>query len=355
MTGSESQIVPVSTVPAGSLSFLLQAKQYLAQAFDFSDIRSIRDKAEAIRQYAKAQGEGLAIQNKAAEVKIRAERRAGELLSDAVSAGNPQLSQSGTIALKDVGISRNQSSRWQQEASVPDERFEQYVKEMNESARELTSSGLQSLAKSIRNVGRNDIVVSESSAIDDLNSILKTGKKFGCIYADPPWKYGNQKTRAATDNHYPTMTVEDIAALPIEKLAADDAHLHLWTTNGFLPESFQLMTDWGFEYRSCYVWVKPQMGIGNYWRVSHEFMLLGIRGNAKKFHDHSLMSWGEFSRSKHSRKPDEVRAMIERASAGPYLELFGRQAVKNWTVWGNQVADREDELFDEAEEEVAAA
>jgi N6-adenosine-specific RNA methylase IME4 len=165
------------------------------------------------------------------------------------------------------------------------------------------------------------------------------GLKFGTIYADPPWQYGNQATRASTDNHYSTMTIDDLCAMPIEQFAADDAHLHLWTTNAFLRDAYDVMKAWGFEYRSCFVWCKPQMGIGNYWRVSHEFLLLGIRGNAKRFNDHGLMSWAEIDREKHSAKPQQVRRMIEKASPGPYLELFGREVVGGWTVFGNQVDD----------------
>lgn len=161
---------------------------------------------------------------------------------------------------------------------------------------------------------------------------------FGCVYADPPWQYGNQSTRAATGNHYGTMTNEDLCEMPVSELAAADAHLHLWTTNAFIQEAFQVIEAWGFEYRSMFIWVKPQMGIGNYWRVSHEIMLLGIRGNAKRFNDKSLKSWVEASRTKHSAKPECVRIMIEKASHGPYLELFGRKEVPGWTVFGNQIS-----------------
>ena len=161
---------------------------------------------------------------------------------------------------------------------------------------------------------------------------------FGCVYADPPWQYGNQATRASTDNHYGTMAIGDLCEMPVSELVADDAHLHLWTTNSFIREAFQLIEAWGFEYRSMFVWVKPQMGIGNYWRVSHEIMLLGIRGNAKRFNDRSLKSWHEASRTKHSAKPEAVRGMIEKASGGPYLELFGRSEVPGWTVFGNQIS-----------------
>lgn len=168
------------------------------------------------------------------------------------------------------------------------------------------------------------------------------GLKFGCIYADPPWQYGNQATRAATDNHYDTMTIQQLCDMPVAEVAADDAHLHLWTTNAFLQDAFKVMAAWGFEYRSCYVWVKPQMGIGNYWRVSHEFMLLGIRGNAKRFLNHSQPSWGQFDRTKHSAKPEQIRQIIEFCSPGPFLEIFGRTRSPGWTVLGNQV---EENLF----------
>jgi N6-adenosine-specific RNA methylase IME4 len=134
------------------------------------------------------------------------------------------------------------------------------------------------------------------------------------------------------------MTVDEIAALPVAQLADDKAHLHLWTTNAFLPHAFRVVEAWGFEYRSLFVWCKPEMGLGNYWRVSHELLLLGVRGDCP-FYDHSLRSWKEMTRrGKHSEKPEQVRHMIEKASPGPYLELFGRQAVKGWKVWGNQIS-----------------
>lgn len=179
-------------------------------------------------------------------------------------------------------------------------------------------------------------------SVSDLETLIDRGLKFGTIYADPPWQYGNQGTRASTGNHYEGMSVEEIAALPIDKLAADNAHLHLWTTNAFLFDCKKIMENWGFEYKSCLVWVKPQMGIGNYWRVSHEFMLLGIRGQCP-FMDRSQMSWVQESRTKHSSKPETIRKMIEVVSPGPYLELFGRRIADGWVVWGDQI---ERTLFD---------
>lgn len=177
----------------------------------------------------------------------------------------------------------------------------------------------------------------EGRKVFDFEALVRNGEKFGCIYADPPWLYDNQGTRAATGNHYGGMTVDELCALPVRDIAADDAHLHLWTTNGFLFECPRIFDAWGFEFRSSFVWVKPQMGIGNYWRNSHEFLLTAIRGNAKRFNDKALKSWLECDRGVHSAKPEQVRHFIERASPGPYLEMFARSGASNWTVWGNQI------------------
>lgn len=171
----------------------------------------------------------------------------------------------------------------------------------------------------------------------DFAALARAGEKFGTVYADPPWLYDNQGTRAATGNHYGGMTVAELCELPVRDIVADDAHLHLWTTNGFLFECPKIFAAWGFEFRSSFVWVKPQMGIGNYWRNSHEFLLTAIRGDAKRFNDHSIMSWLECERGLHSAKPEQVRHFIERASPGPFLEMFARSGSPNWTVWGNQI------------------
>lgn len=159
---------------------------------------------------------------------------------------------------------------------------------------------------------------------------------YSTIYADPPWSYSNKATRSAASGQYDTMPVDDICRLPVADLAAENAHLHLWTTNAFLFEARRVMEAWGFTYKSVFVWAKPQMGIGNYWRVSHEFMLFGMKGKLP-FQSRRLKSWAAINRTKHSRKPDEVRQMIEEASPGPRIELFAREQFRDWDVFGNEV------------------
>lgn len=173
--------------------------------------------------------------------------------------------------------------------------------------------------------------------VTDLATLLADGQRFGTIYADPPWSYANRGTRGAAHGHYQGMTLEALAALPVGDLAAPDAHLHLWITSPLLLEAGRLFQAWGFEYVSSFVWEKDRLGLGNYWRINHEILLLGVRGQARSFRARNLPSVARLPRRKHSAKPEEIRQMIEQASPGPYLELFGRRTAPGWTVYGDQV------------------
>lgn len=187
-----------------------------------------------------------------------------------------------------------------------------------------------------------DIEIAEHPSIAaDLNALVDAGHKFRTVLADPPWRYSNTSSRAAAENHYRTMTVEQICGEPVRQLVTDQAHLHLWTTNAFLESAFEVIRAWGFDYKSCLVWAKPQIGLGNYWRVSHEFLLLGVRGRLR-FGRNDVASWVVAPRTRHSRKPFRFRELIEQVSPGPYLELYGREEQPNtsWTVYGNQVERR---------------
>lgn len=179
--------------------------------------------------------------------------------------------------------------------------------------------------------------------VDRLDDLVAAGRTYGTVYADPPWRY-DQSPRGAAAHHYPTMTVDELAALPVGRLAAPDSHIHLWATHSFYAEALRLMAAWGFEYRSLFVWVKPQLGMGHYWRSSSEFLIFGLRGRAP-FRDRSVPNWMCVPRGRHSEKPDVFRSLVSLVSPGPYLELFGRKSVPdpNWTVFGNEVRENVDD------------
>jgi len=329
-----------------SASALLPADKagaQLATMTNIHDVREVRDKAEAVVAYCKARGRKHREQNAAAHVKILAECRLGELLAemdrakpgDNLRQGPKSHDVTTGPTLTTLGIGKMQSSRWQQMAKVSAEVRNAHIEHILASPNaELTSKGVWRLgAPGIVPDGIEDHGTYPTT---DLQALIDQDRTFGTVYADPPWQYGNQGTRSATDTQYPTMKLDDICALPVGDLAAQRSHLHLWTTNAFLFDARKVLEAWGFEYKSCFVWVKPQLGIGNYWRVSHEFILLGVRGGLT-FSDKGQTSWMQHDRLKHSQKPYAIRNLVEKVSPAPRIELFGRTLVEGWTVWGNEV------------------
>ncbi|KRQ26408.1 hypothetical protein AOT83_19110 [Mycobacteroides sp. H001] len=178
--------------------------------------------------------------------------------------------------------------------------------------------------------------------------------RYRTFVADPPWRYQNTSSRGAAENHYDTMSIDDIRALTVvADSAADDAHLYLWSTSPHLPEAFSVMEAWGFEYRTQLMWMKPQMGMGNYFRVGTEIVLFGTRGDAEvpvELGDEQEGAGFISPRRKHSQKPSEFPEMVMDLSPGPYMELFSRcnrtrdidaecgctKCRFGWAVWGNQ-------------------
>jgi len=55
--------------------------------------------------------------------------------------------------------------------------------------------------------------------------ITNTDKKYNIIYADPPWRYSDNGCNGAAENHYSTMSIGDICALPVKDIAAADCVL----------------------------------------------------------------------------------------------------------------------------------
>ena len=331
---------------SNQLAHLMKAKRELALVTRIDEVKEIRDKAEALRVYAKQAGESLEMQNNCAEIKIRAERRAGELLKESGrkkgETDKKIMFHDGTLSptLKKLGIERKQSMRWQIIANIPERIFEQHVQETMARAKtgdtgaELTTVGVLRLAKIQQRRQKQKRYGSKKYKATPL-SALPTNH-YGTIYADPPWPYGNQASRAAAVNHYPTMSIDEICRLPVLERAKTQAHLWLWTTNSFLREAFTVIDAWGYDYKSTLVWVKPQLGLGNYLRVSHEFLLLASRGNlAGRATDQR--SWVVHDRLEHSKKPKVFRTIVEKISLGPYLELFARTTADGWDSWGNGI------------------
>jgi N6-adenosine-specific RNA methylase IME4/ParB-like chromosome segregation protein Spo0J len=162
---------------------------------------------------------------------------------------------------------------------------------------------------------------------------------FELILADPPWMYGSPDSPFAPEQHYPTMPLDEIKALRLP--AAEDCILFLWSVSCLLPEAFEVISAWGFRYRSHLVWVKNGIGPGVWLRQRHELLLVATRGHiSPPERPDRVDSVIEAPRGRHSEKPDAAYERIERMYPHlPKLEMFARGNPRpGWAIWGNQAA-----------------
>lgn len=183
--------------------------------------------------------------------------------------------------------------------------------------------------------------------------------KYRTIVADPPWRYtrdpGSLRARRdaqpkgrgrQAEDHYDTLTTEQIAALPVADVAADEAHLYLWVTNPLLTDQRPdikgalsapaIARAWGFEPKTLLTWVKPGIGPGWYFRGATEHVLFAVRGGLGIPAAERLRNVFEAPRGCHSAKPDLFYDLVEQVSPAPRLEMFARRARFGWDYWGDE-------------------
>jgi N6-adenosine-specific RNA methylase IME4 len=161
----------------------------------------------------------------------------------------------------------------------------------------------------------------------------ETPLTFPTIVIDPPWRYDNVATRGAAEDHYPTMSLGELADLDIP--GTNNAHVYLWVTNAFLADGFDLLAAWGYRYKTTLTWCKPQIGLGNYFRNNTEHVLFGVRGSLST-NANDIGTWFVADRGQHSAKPESFYDLVERSSPGPFLEMFARRRRFGWHTWGDE-------------------
>lgn len=195
----------------------------------------------------------------------------------------------------------------------------------------------QQVRRSEREARREEVRHENTEKVKELSSPLEAQGLFQTIVIDPAWDWGdegdvNQFGRARPDYH--TMPLEEIAELPIARIADENCHLYLWVTNRSLPKAFQLMDKWCFRYITCLTWVKPSIGMGNYFRGQTEQVLFGVKGS-QGLKRHDVGTYFEAPRGyRHSEKPDRFYEIVESCSYAPYIDIFGRKEREGWAVWG---------------------
>ena len=318
-----------------SLTVLDNATRMLAEISSVQDAVKLINLAEAAKYYAKKAELGLESQNYAASIKVRAQRKAGEILlqmKKAEASGSNQYQEtsrpmSAPPTYQDLGIKYNDASNWQNMAKVPEEVIEDYIETTKTNDREVTTAGA---VRTARGYYSDESVKNTPELPSD---------KYRVIYADPPWKYGNTMpdTMGVQDNHYPLMSIDQLCEMKIKDIAEDDAVLFIWVTSPILEESFQVIKAWGFKYKASFVWDKIKHVMGHYNSVRHEFLLVCTKGSCTPDVLKLFDSVVSIERTEHSEKPEYFREIIDTIyTNGRRIELFARRNTEGWGGYGNE-------------------
>jgi N6-adenosine-specific RNA methylase IME4 len=319
----------------------------VAEAKTVDEAKDIRDKAIAMQAYAR-QAKNKDLEADALEIRMRATRRIGAMMEEQKKTVGLASGREGKR--KSLGLPENPSDRPTLSQGID--------KSLAHSARKLAAlseeafertvdDGRSALSDVVRNAMRADAGearrATRTARLSD--APLPSGHRYAVILADPPWKFdlhGSDYDRGA-EQHYPVMETEDIRALPVADITAPDTVLFMWTTSPHLPDAMRVVDAWGFEYVTCAVWVKDKPGLGHWVRNQHELLLIARRGMARTpLPANRPPSVIAAPRREHSRKPDEVYAVIERMFPElPRVELFARARRSGWDAWG-----KETEKFD---------
>jgi N6-adenosine-specific RNA methylase IME4 len=328
------------------------ARKALAEARQVDEVKDIRDKAVAMAAYAR-QAKNKDLEADAVEIRMRATRRLGEMMEGqkkTVGLNKGQLRRGSNSDPRDErptlasqGIDKHLADDARKFCAMTEEGFERAVEE----SRERVAHGEREILQTAKEIRARKAAeryaerVTRIAEIAEGNSALPTDRRFPVIYADPAWHfepYSEITANSQPSHHYPTMSLDEICALPVSALATDDAVLFLWTTAPHLEEAIQVIKAWGFNYATNIVWVKDKIGTGYYVRNQHELLLIATRGDLPAplpaQRPPSVIS---SPRREHSRKPDEAYALIERMYPElPKIELFARHARQGWACWGNE-------------------
>lgn len=312
------------------------ARRAIEKAASVDEAKSIRDKAEALRIYARQSGESLVIQNRCAEIKIRAERRAGEILARmekhrGAGTKRARFREGTALKLSDLGISKQQSHRWQKMASIPEVELESFIAKLTSEKRELTSISVLRFAWEIERQSRESSTA-ETPFYHPLRSLI--GKKvFSTVVVSPPWEAfegGLPTGRGETPLQF---SPDQLVTLPVSELTASDAHLYLWVTNKTLRNGFRCAESWGFRYRTCLTWLKPILGKGHYFRSSTEHVLFCVKGSLELAR-HDLGTGFQWpAESPRGEKPQEFFELVKDCSPSPYAVLFSKVRLDGWFCW----------------------
>lgn len=251
------------------------------------------------------------------------------VLQEETQQTKPEPIKTKTEIIKDLGFSPKQAERMQTLAENPE-----IVKQAIQEAR--NNDDIVSRAFVLGKIKQEKRKENIQKQVENIEKGVEapTGK-FDVIAIDPPWNYGTQFNASGrrVANPYPEMTQEELKK--IELPASENCVLFLWTTHKFIWDAKELLDEWGFEYRSMFVWNKQKIGMGNLVRMQCEFCLMGIKGNPVFRDAHNIRDIFSEPRREHSRKPEAFYEMVNNLCVGRKLDYFSREHRDGWCSYGN--------------------
>jgi len=229
---------------------------------------------------------------------------------------------SGTIrrAVRETSIANNKQELARLSKLNPDDQ------------KTVVASIVSGAARGVREANRNRIATKIRSEPAPL-----PGGPYRVIVIDPPWPYEKRKNdpsqRGGLD--YPTMSIEDLCEMEIEKLAHKNCILWTWTTNAFMREAYQCLDAWGFKDKTILTWDKGKMGMGDWLRGQTEHCIVAVRGRPTVVLTNQTTLL-QAPRREHSRKPEKFYGLVEKLCPGSRLEIFARDRRKGWDAWGGE-------------------
>lgn len=311
-----------------------ELKYQIENSKDIEELTQLKDRIRAYQILAEQSKQSVDVQAKISIYKARIDRKCGEWLKENIKHGgqNKKARSNIVTSLKEINLSKNESSRLQKVADIPEKKFEGILNEAEEETKKVTNNMLVKIAREIEIEERNEELRNKKVELPD--------GKYNVIYADPPWQYGDKLIDGygSAEHHYPSMSIDELCKLEIPTI--NNAILFLWVTSPLLEESFEVIKAWNFQYKTSFIWDKVKHNFGHYNSVRHEFLLVCTKGNftpeVKKLYDSVITE----ERTKiHSQKPKIFYEIIETLYPnGKYLELFARNKFNNkWTIWGNEI------------------
>jgi N6-adenosine-specific RNA methylase IME4 len=231
---------------------------------------------------------------------LRVGKRSVERARDVLDHGAPEL----IAAVRDGSIAVSMASDFSQ---LPISEQVAILARQSPGAIEAAAKDIRARKATTRRDARLDRIVAISAGARP----LPADRRWPVIYADPPWRFESGDSDRSIENHYPTMSIDEICALGVAAIATPDAVLFLWATIPHLELALRVVNAWGFAYKSHFVWTKDKIGLGYWNRQQHEILLIATRGSfPAPLPADRVSSVLAYPRGRHSAKPLEIGALI---------------------------------------------